>query len=279
MRRSRITITLDSEILNKIDRLVNNQTIRNRSHAIEYILDKYTQSNVHKAIILAGGVGTQLRPYTYELPKSMLPVNGKPILEHLIIQLKNNNVTDIIVAISYLGEKIKEYFQDGKKWGVKISYSEEKNSLLTGGAVKKLKEEVSGDTFLVVHGDILTDFSFEDFIDFHNNQNTLVTAALTTSAKPTEFGQIKLHGAHLTEFYSHTEDHGTQSHLINTGIYAFNPNIFAEFPNDKDSFALEDIIKNLISKRQVTGFVFEGSWFDVGNPQNYEKAIKMWKKR
>lgn len=274
MRRSRITITITNEILNKIDLLIDKQTIRNRSHAIENILDKYTQLNVHKAIILAGGKGTELRPYTYELPKALLPVNGKPLLEHLIIQLKENNVTDIIISISYLGEKIKEYFKDGSQWGVKISYSEEAESLQTGGAVKILEDKVGNDTFLVIHGDILTDFSFEDFIKFHKDQNSLVTVALTTSAHPTEFGQIKLHGTHLTEFYSHTEDHGTKSHLINTGIYAFNSSIFSEFPKDQKKFDLEDVIKRLISKKQVTGFVFEGNWFDVGNPENYEKAIK-----
>lgn len=277
MRRSRITITLDQNILNKVDRLINKQSIRNRSHAIESILDKYTQSNVHKAIILAGGKGTNLRPYTYELPKSMLPVNGKPLLEHLIIQLKKNNITEIIIAISYLGEKIKEYFKDGRDFGVSISYFHEKESLLTGGAVKNLKKYVENDTFLVIHGDILTDFSFSDFIEFHNKQDSLATVALTTSAKPAEFGQIKLHGAFLTKFYSHNKDFGTKSHLINTGIYALNPKIFAEFPKNKKVFSLEEIIENLIDKKEVTGFVFEGSWFDVGNPQNYEKAIKAWK--
>ena len=109
MRRSRITITLNTDLLKKVDRLIDKNKIRNRSHAIEYVLNKYTQNNVHKAVILAGGRGTQLRPYTYEIPKPMLPVKGTPILEHLIKQLKKNNVTDLIIAISYLGDKIKTY--------------------------------------------------------------------------------------------------------------------------------------------------------------------------
>ncbi|HRN69751.1 MAG TPA: sugar phosphate nucleotidyltransferase, partial [Candidatus Woesebacteria bacterium] len=106
MRRSRITITLDSQLLKKVDTLIDKNKIRNRSHAIEFVLNKYTENNVHKAIILAGGRGTQLRPYTYEIPKPMLPVKGTPILEHLIKHLKRHNVNDLIIAISYLGDKI-----------------------------------------------------------------------------------------------------------------------------------------------------------------------------
>lgn len=278
MRRSRITITLETNLLKKIDRLIDKQQIRNRSHAIEYIITQYTQSTVHKAIILAGGRGTQLRPYTYEIPKPMLPVAGKPILEHLINQLRENGITDIIIAISYLGDHIKKYFGTGEKFGVTIAYSEEEENLLTGGALSKLKDLVGQDTFLVIHGDILTDFSFSDFIQFHKKQNTVATVALTTSSEPTEFGQIKLHGTHLTNFYSHTDQPGMQSHLIHTGIYAFEPSIFNEFPK-KNKFALEDVIIALIDQQEVSGFVFEGSWYDVGNPENYEKAIKEYKKK
>ena len=164
MRRSRITITLNSDLLKKVDRLIDKNKIRNRSHAIEYVLNKYTQSNVHKAVILAGGRGTQLRPYTYEIPKPMLPVKGTPILEHLIKQLKKNNVADLIICISYLGEKIRTYFGNGEQFGVRIQYSEEDENLLTGGAIKKIKDQLGNETFLVVHGDILTDFLSLQFL-------------------------------------------------------------------------------------------------------------------
>jgi len=278
MRRSRITITLETNLLKKIDRLIDKKKIRNRSHAIEYIVTQYTQSSVNKAIILAGGRGTQLRPYTYEIPKSMLPVGGKPIIEHLIEQLKANNITDIIIAISYLGDKIKKYFGDGSRFGVNITYSEEQEDLMTGGALSRLKDQVGQDTFLVVHGDIMSDFSFSDFIQFHKEQSTSATVALTTNAEPTAFGQIKLQGTHLTKFYLNTDGAGTKSHLIHTGIYAFEPTIFNEFPKDRARFSLEDVIQHLVSKQEVSGFVFEGSWYDVGNPENYEKAIKEYNK-
>jgi NDP-sugar pyrophosphorylase family protein len=279
MRRSRITITLDNLILKKVDRLIDKNKIRNRSHAIEYILNKYTESNVHKAVILAGGRGTQLRPYTYELPKPMLPVKGTPLLEHLIKQLKKHNITHIIIAISYLGEKIRTYFGNGEKWGVNIEYSEEDENLLTGGALRKVKDKLGNETFLVIHGDILTDFSFSDFIDFHQKQeeNAIATVALTTTSRPNEFGQFKLHGTKLVEFFPNTIEGRIQSHLIHCGIYAFDPQIFNYFPKNKKKFALEDVLQELVKAQQVNGFVFEGRWYDVGNPENYERAIKEFK--
>lgn len=274
MRRSRITITLNSDLLKKVDRLIDKNKIRNRSHAIEYVLNKYTQSNVHKAVILAGGRGTQLRPYTYEIPKPMLPVKGTPILEHLIKQLKKNNVADLIICISYLGEKIRTYFGNGEQFGVRIQYSEEDENLLTGGAIKKIKDQLGNETFLVVHGDILTDFSFADFIEFHRKENAVATVALTSTNDPKEYGQFKLHGTKLVNFYPVSQESKLKSNLIHSGIYAFSPDIFQFFPKNKKRFSLEDLILELIPLKKVSGFVFEGKWYDVGNPVNYEKAIK-----
>ena len=277
MRRSRITITLDSQILKKIDRLIDKKKIRNRSHSIEYILNQYTMSKVNKAVILAGGRGTQLRPYTYEIPKPLLPVKGTPILEHLILQLKKNGITEIIIAISYLGEKIKDYFGDGSKLGVSIEYSEETDNLQTGGAVKKIKDKLNDESFLVIHGDILTNISFADLIQYHKDQGTVATVALTTTGTPKEFGQIKMQGTKLMDFYPTSENPDLKSHLIHTGIYAFEPDIFNYFPKNEKEFSLEDIVRELIKERKVNGFVFEGKWYDVGNPENYELAIKEYK--
>jgi len=274
MRRSRITITLNTSLLGKVDSLIDKKKIRNRSHAVEYILTQYTNSDVSKAVILAGGRGTRLRPYTYEIPKSMLPVDGTPILEHLINQLKKHNISNITIALSYLGDKIREYFGDGSKFVTNIQYSEEREDLLTGGALNKVKDKLQGNTFLVVHGDILTNFNFTEFIEFHKKQGTVATVALSTSAKPSNFGQIKLQGSLLTKFYPNTDNKGFKSHLIHSGIYAFEPAIFDYFPKKKKKFSIEDIIRALIDDKNVSGFVFEGNWYDVGDPKDYERAIK-----
>lgn len=277
MRRSRITITLDNFTLIKVDRLIDKNTIRNRSHAIEFILNQYTQSKVKKAVILAGGQGVNLRPYTLELPKPLLPVKGKPILEHLIEQLKKNGIEEIILCIGYLGKKIKEHFGDGEKFGVKITYSEEKDSQGTGGALAKIQKYVDQESFLVIHGDVVTNLSFYDLVDFHQKENSVATVALTTVNHPTEFGQLKLHGTKLVNFYQKDAEATVKSHLIHCGIYVFEPSIFKYFPKTKGPFSLEDILEDLIKQQKVNGFVFEGQWFDVGNSENYERAIKEYK--
>lgn len=277
MRRSRITITLDQHTLNKVDQLIDKNTIRNRSHAIEFVLNQYLASGVKKAVILAGGQGTRLRPYTYELPKPLLPVKGKPLLEHLIRKLTKSGITEVIICIGYLGEKIKEYFGNGEKFGVKITYSEEKEALHTGGALAKIRKLLHDDTFLVIHGDILTDITFSDLIDFHQKQNEIATVALTTVERPSEFGQLTLQGTKLVHFYQKEKEKNVKSYLIHSGIYVFGPEIFTFFPPKKTNFMLEDVVEKLIQEHKVTGFVFEGQWFDVGSPENYERAIKQYK--
>lgn len=278
MRRSRITITLDKELLQQVDLLVDKEKIRNRSHAIEYIIGQYTQPQIGTAVILAGGHGTRLRPYTYEIPKPLLPVSGKPILEHLVLELKKHNITEIIITLNYLGDKIKEYFQDGARFGVSIRYSEERKALSTGGSVKKIKSLLQGKPFFVVYGDIIAPFPYTDFARFHKAAGEVGTIAVTTSSDPTEFGQFQIRGNTLVNFIPQSDTKKQiNTHLIHCGIYAFEHNIFNYFPK-KDTFSLEDVCAKLIRERKISGYMFDGDWFDVGNPTNYEHAVKHFRK-
>ncbi len=277
MRRSRVTITLNKKLLDETDELIDGEKIRNRSHAIEFILSQYFQTNIQKAVILAGGKGTKMRPFTYEMPKSLLPIKGKPILAHLIENLKKNGIDEIILCTGYLGEKIKDCFGDGKRFGVTITYSQESKSRQTGGALMAVKKYLT-EPFLLIYGDILTELSFLDLISFHIQQPSLATIALTAVDEPSDFGQLKLHGLKLVNFYQKKANYPSiQSHLVNCGMYVLEPEIFDFFPKKKSSFFLEDVIEKLISAKKVNGFVFEGQWFDVGNPKNYEKAIREFK--
>lgn len=269
MRRLRLTITLNQHLVQRVDGIINKETIRNRSHAIEHILSNYFTDNLKKAVILAGGnIGS----------KALLPLKGKPLLLRTIENLRQNNLKDIIICTGHLESKIKEYFEDGRKFGVHIIYSEEHKPLQTGGALLKIKSQLKNQTFLVIHGDIVTNFSFTDLLDFRRTQQTIGSVALTTVDEPSSYGQLKLHGARLVSFYQNTTrpkiKSQIKSHLINCGIYVFTPEIFDYFPKDKEAFLLEDVIVKLINEQKVSGFVFEGQWFDVGSVQNYEKAIK-----
>lgn len=277
MRRSRITITLDNNSLEQVDRLIDGSKLRNRSHAIEFVLNDYLRQTVKKAVILAGGQGTKLRPYTYEVPKPLLPVSGRPILEYVLKLLKKSGITEVVICIGYLGEKIKEQFGNGDRLGLKITYSEEKEPLQTGGALAKVKKFTGDDTFLVIHGDLLTTLSFQDLINFHQKESELATVALTTVAEPSEFGQLTLHGTKLVRFYQKNDGKDIKSPLVHAGIYVFSPAIYNFFPKNKTSFSLEDIMEKLIQDEKVSGFIFEGQWFDVGSLENYENAIKLFK--
>lgn len=277
MRRARITITIKKNLIDEIDKIIDKEKIRNRSSAIEYILNKYFAPQITQAVILAGGKGLNLRPYTLEVPKSLLLIKGKPILEHIILSLKRDNIKEIIICTGYKGEKIKEFFGSGEKWGVKILYSHEDKPLLTGGALLKAKKLIKDKTFLLIYGDIITNLSFAELISFHKKNKFLATLGLTTIDDPQNYGQIQLRGAKLVNFFQKNKIKNLKTHLINCGIYVFEPNIFDYFPKNQTIFYLEDVIEKLIEKGKVAGFVFEKQWFDVGTIKNYEKAIKEFK--
>lgn len=277
MRRSRLTITLSERSLQLVDRLINGKTLRNRSHAIEYVIQQYLQQKIRRAVILTGGQGTKLRPYTYEVPKALIPIKGKPLLEYTIESLKKSQIEEVVLCIRYLGDQIKKYFGDGSKYGIKIVYSEENSPLQTGGALLQAKKLLPPEPFLLIHGDILTSLEYQDLIDFHQKEDSVVTVALTTTEKPGPFGQLKLHGTKLVHFYQKTQNQEVKSNLIHCGIYVCNFSLFDMFPKNKKVFRLEDIIEKLIEQKQVSGFVFEEQWFDVSDQKNYELAIKQFR--
>ncbi len=274
MRRKRITITIKPFLLKKIDEIIDGKTIRNRSHAIEKVLEEHFQSKIDTAVILAGGKGKQLRPFTWEVPKPLLPIKGKPLLEYTIENLKKAGISKVYICIGYLGDKIKKHFKNGKKFGVKINYIEEKEPLLTGGALNKLKGKLSS-PFLLIYGDILTNLSFEDLIDFHLQHKAIGTVALSLSDNPELYGQIKIRGVKLTKFYDKQKE-TIKSKIVNAGVYVFNNEIFQYFPKKK-KFYLEDVLKELIEKDKITGYIFDEQWFDVGTQKTYEEAIKKFR--
>lgn len=278
MRRVRLTITLKESLITDVDTLIDGEKIRNRSHAIEYVLLQSFKPSINKAVILAGGKGENLRPYTYELPKSMLLIKGRPILEYLITDVRDAGIREIIMCIGHRGEKIKEYFGDGSKFGVKISYSEEKTPLGTGGAIQAIFHRIKDQSFVVLHGDIVVNLNLKDVIQFHKDQETVATVALTPIDNPSPYGQFELHGQAIVGFHEHSKKGEIKSNLVNTGVYIVNKEISQYFPQSKKVFMLESVLQKLIQKKQLTGFVFEGQWFDIGSIKSYERAIKFFKK-
>src|SRR3989344_749011 len=278
MRRIRLTITLKETLINDVDMLIDGEKIRNRSHAIEYVLLQSFKPSVNKAVILAGGKGENLRPYTYELPKSMLLIKSRPILEYLIHDVRDAGIREIVMCIGHRGEKIKEYFGDGAIFGVKITYSEEKIPLGTGGAIQAILPFIKDQSFVLLYGDIIVDLNLKDVIQFHKDQETVATVALTPTDNPSPYGQLELHGQSIVGFHERTKKGKSKSNLVNTGVYILNKEISHYFPLSKKVFMFESVLQKVIHKKQLAGFVFEGQWFDIGSVVNYERAIKYFKK-
>mgnify|MGYP001562273124 CR=1 FL=1 len=222
-----------------------------------------------KAVILAGGKGTRLRPYTTVLPKPLMPIGERPILEILIRQMSAKGFKDIIVTTGYLAELIMTFLGDGSKFGVKIKYSKEAKPLGTAGGLGFIKDDLSGD-FLMVNGDLLTTLNFADLVDYHRKNQAVATIALKKRQIHIDFGVIELEGS--TNNIKGYAEKPTMESFVSMGVYVLNtdvlkyikPDEYLDFPN---------LIQILMAAGQtVKGYVFDGYWLDIGRPDDYEKA-------
>lgn len=275
MSRNRLTITLRSEILKQIDALIDKTNIRNRSHAIESLLLNSLETKVTTAVILAGGEGIKLRPLTYELPKSLIPIKGKPLVEHTLDLLRKYKISNVIFAVGHLGDKIINYFGNGEKLGLNITYRKENERLGTEGALKDIIKKLVY-PFLVLHGDILADINLADLIAFHERQNFLATMVLTTTSDIQTHGNVQLQGANILKFLEKPKKGHSLSYLINTGIYVFDPKIHGYLSDKKKAFLENSLFPQLAKEEKLGGFTFSGKWFDITDNKSYEQALKNW---
>lgn len=278
MDRLRLTITLKKDILDRLDATIDGARIRNRSHAIEYHLGKALGPSIKKAFILAGGRGIKMRPFTYEMPKTLIPVHGKPILEYTVEMLRVAGITDIVIFVGYLGEKIREHFGDGSRFGVSITYVAEKKEGGTAVPLRDAKKHLTSGPFLMLYGDVLIDINLHDLIDFHLAEGGEATLAVTTVSEPSEFGVLRLHGSKIVEFTEKPPKSGKLSRLVNTGVYVMNPSIVKRIPQTEQTMLERDVFPKMAKEGVLRGFLFEGQWFDVGTPEIYERVLAEWKK-
>ncbi|MFC1662576.1 sugar phosphate nucleotidyltransferase [Patescibacteria group bacterium] len=277
MDRERLTITLKKDLLKRLDQSIDGARIRNRSHAIEYQLNQSLSPKISKAFILAGGRGIQMRPFTYEMPKTMIPVKGRPILEYTIERLRDAGIRDVLIHTGHLGEKIRNHFADGKKYGVNISYQSEKREQGTAAPLRLAKRYFKNQPFLLHYGDVLAGIDIADLIEFHLMTGMAATMGLTSRAdNPAEFGVARLLGMKIVRFREKPGKGKRVSSLVNSGIYVFEPKIFDYIKKSGYTMLEKDVIPKLVDESQLSGYVFSGQWYDVSLPQSYEKAIKEW---
>ena len=274
--KERVTLTLDAELLAKIDSQVDGHTIKNRSHAVELsLLRGMGQHAPQKFVILAGGKGTRLRPITYEIPKALIPIQGRTLTEHLFDLCKRHNITNIVMAVGHMKEKIRNYFKDGSSFGVSIEYVEEEEPLGTAGPLR-LAKGMFDSSFVVSNGDELKDIDLEEMYRAHKSNKAAATIALTTVDNPSEYGVAKLDGSRILEFVEKPPKDKAPSNLINSGLYILEPEVIDIIPKGFAMFE-KDVFPKLAKRGKLFGYPFSGQWYNTGTLELYEKAIKEWK--
>ena len=226
-----------------------------------------------KAVIMAGGEGTRLRPQTSNLPKPMLPLVGRPMMEHIVSLLRRHGITDIVVTVAFLPNVIRSYFGDGSELGVRMVYATEESPLGTAGSVRNARDELT-ERFLVISGDVLTDIDLTSVIEFHEKNQALATIALCAVENPLEFGIVITREDGSIERFLEKPGWGQVfSDTINTGIYVLEPEIFDRIPEGRAvDFSGEVFPAVLEAGQPLYGCVADGYWEDVGTTAAYLKA-------
>jgi mannose-1-phosphate guanylyltransferase/phosphomannomutase len=227
-----------------------------------------------KAVIMAGGQGTRLRPLTSNQPKPMIPIANVPCMEHIVRLLKSHGFTEIVVTLQFMPEEIQDYFGDGSDWGVDIGYTVEDTPAGTAGSVKLAEEHLEGERVLVISGDALTDCDLTRVLDFHEEKGAEATMVLKSVENPLDFGiVITEEDGRISRFLEKPAWGQVFSDTVNTGIYVIEPPVFEEIPSESEyDFSKELFPKLLEAGRPLYGYVMEDYWEDIGNLEQYMRA-------
>jgi NDP-sugar pyrophosphorylase family protein len=229
-----------------------------------------------KALVLAGGFGTRLRPLSCSRPKMLFPIANRPLIDYTLEALsKEESVDTVVLAVYYMAESLVRYLGP-TKYELGILYSREQRPLGTGGPVKKAKDIMNGDRFMVMNGDILTDFDYKRLIEYHEEKGGVATIALTQVSDPTRYGSVELDWeGRITRFVEKPEYGKAPSNLINAGIYIMEPEIFDYIPDEGKVRIETEVFPKLAEENKLYGFESHGFWMDIGEPKDYLGANAM----
>lgn len=220
-----------------------------------------------QAVILAGGKGTRLRPYTTIFPKPLMPIDDIPILEIIVRQLASSGISKITFAVGHLKELIEAYFGDGSRWGVEIKYSYEDKPLGTAAPIKLIKN--LSDNFIVMNGDILTNLRYDKLIQTHLAKKCICTITTYKKRLKIDLGVLHVDNYQVKEYV----EKPIKEYLVSMGVYVFNKQIL-EFIPSEEYYDFPQLINSLIQKKQpIRTYDFQGLWLDIGRPTDYEEAI------
>jgi len=226
-------------------------------------------------MILAAGVGSRLDPLTRNVPKPMVPIANKPVIEHILEVLREHGFREIVINVHYLAEKITSWLRDGERWGVSLRYSYEEEPLGTAGGVKKM-EDFFDSTFLVVGADDLCDIDLRRVLAYHQEKRAMVTIALSLVDDPSEYGVVLTNEkGRVIAFIEKPRGERIPSNTVNTGIYILEPEVLRFIPKGEFFDFGRDLFPLLIDKKiPIYGYLALGYWRDVGNISQYKQAHK-----
>jgi mannose-1-phosphate guanylyltransferase/phosphomannomutase len=227
-----------------------------------------------KAVVMAGGEGTRLRPMTASMPKPLLPIVNKPIMEHVLRLLARHGISETVVTVQFLASLVRNYFGDGEEFGMRLRYTTEETPLGTAGSVKNAEHLLRDDKFVVISGDALTDFHLTDLVKFHHDKGALVTVCLTRVPDPLEFGITIVDDENRVQRFLEKPTWGQVfSDTVNTGIYVMEPEVFDYVPAGESVDWSGDVFPQLVEQgKPIFGYVAEGYWEDVGTHESYMRA-------
>lgn len=222
-----------------------------------------------KAVILAGGKGTRLAPYTHVLPKPLTPIGDLPILEVILRQIKYAGINDVVLTVGHLASLLNAFFDDGSQWGLNIEYSYEDEPLGTVGPLGFV--DGLDDTFLIMNGDVLTTLRIADLINYHKEQKADITIATYRREVYIDLGIVQRNGNHEVIGYI---EKPTYDYYVSMGIYVFEPNILQHIPKGC-YYDFPNLIKDMIKiDKKVFSYDFDGYWQDLGRPDDYIIATR-----
>jgi NDP-sugar pyrophosphorylase family protein len=266
--KARLTITLDRDLLRQIDKMIDHVTIRNRSHAIESILQESINPTVSTAVILAGGKGSS------NSHPALLPIDDKELIFITLEHLANYGIRRIFLLAGDKEPQFRTLLAEDSHLGIKILYVEEEQPLGTAGAVKAIENQLNHEPFLVIHADILTNINLADFITFHKQEKTLATIAVKPRDAEKKYGKVMLQGNKITEFAEKEKSEGIS--IINTGVYMLQPDVLNLIDVGKPAQFETDVFPKLAAIHELSAFLFQGIWFDISDSESYLGAKKRW---
>lgn len=227
------------------------------------------------AVVLVGGKATRLRPLTETMPKALIELQGRVIIDHVLELFKKYDVNNITLSVGYLKEQIKDHCKDGSGLGLNIDYVEEDEPLGTAGPLKLLPQQMT-ETFIVCNGDELKEIDIEKMYEFHKAHGGLATLALTEVEDPSAYGVARMEGDKILEFVEKPKREDAPSNFINAGFYMMEPEVLEMIPEGRAMFEM-DVFPQLAQDGKLFGFKFPGQWFDTGNFERLETARQQWR--